>query len=463
MANLWDRWLKNRRRPHSPGLWVIYFALATLPLFGIGQWAIANSDTAARRSAFHCLLVYVASAMALLGTTSFLGIRRYLRQRKLEMPTEMALTWAVGAGGIVLAILLVASFLPRPRPAYSLTEAIGSRDLDRSSRYAVLKEDGADSEDGDQHDSESSVQSDRITKEKSERKAASDEGERSTSDGDSEQKKNGDNQGRGESGKPSQEDSSPSNESPGDQQNSDPSEDNSSDPSRSRNDENRNEQRGDSDEQDDKSRGNSDREDSDEYNRESKREGADKPSQSSQLAEKVAKLPQKLMEQLGGGLSGLLKLLYWLVIVLAVLWFCYRFAGPILAAIRGFLADLSALFGGKKVVENKDDDSSATEKLPERKPFAAFSDPTSSGKSMTDRDLVRYTFLALEAWAHEHGCTRGIDETPFEFAKRLAKKFPKMGAPASYLVQLYDRMAYASSTPQMARDRISMLWQCMRG
>ncbi|MEM7313761.1 MAG: hypothetical protein AAF497_11480, partial [Planctomycetota bacterium] len=149
-GNLWDRWVKNRKRPHSPGVWVIYFCLATLPLFGIGQWAISTSDMASRRSAFHCLLVYVASAMALLGTTSFLGIRRYLRQRKLEMPVEMAMTWALGAGGIVLAILLVASFLPRPRPAYSITDAIGSRDLDRASRYAMLRDEGVDSKEGNQ-------------------------------------------------------------------------------------------------------------------------------------------------------------------------------------------------------------------------------------------------------------------------------------------------------------------------
>ena len=82
---------------------------------------------------------------------------------------------------------------------------------------------------------------------------------------------------------------------------------------------------------------------------------------------------------------------------------------------------------------------------------------------MSDRDLVRYTFLALEAWAHEQGCARRVDETPFEFAKRIARKFPKMGASASYLVQLYDRIAYAASAPKLARDRINQLWQCMLG
>ena len=202
-GNLWERWVKNRRRPHAPGVWVIYFSLATLPLFGVGQWAISSSDMASRRSAFHCLLVYVASAMALLGTTSFLGIRRYLRQRKLEMPTEMAMTWALGSGAIVLAILLVACFLPRPRPAYSITEAIGSRNYDRASRYAMLRDDGVDSDEGQQHDNESSQRSDRTTDEPSDQKAGSNEGKSSTQDGSS-QEQDSQESGRGDAGNQSQ-------------------------------------------------------------------------------------------------------------------------------------------------------------------------------------------------------------------------------------------------------------------
>ena len=54
------------------------------------------------------------------------------------------------------------------------------------------------------------------------------------------------------------------------------------------------------------------------------------------------------MDQVGNGLSGLLKLLYWLVIAVAVLWFCFKYAGPILAAIRGFLADMATVIWSEK-------------------------------------------------------------------------------------------------------------------
>ena len=34
----WQRFTQRRQRPHAPGLWIIYFSLAALPLFGFGQW-----------------------------------------------------------------------------------------------------------------------------------------------------------------------------------------------------------------------------------------------------------------------------------------------------------------------------------------------------------------------------------------------------------------------------------------
>ena len=63
-----------------------YFSLAALPLFGIGQHWVPAAEVGRRRYVFALLLVYVASGLALLVTTSFLGLRRYLRQRRVEMP-----------------------------------------------------------------------------------------------------------------------------------------------------------------------------------------------------------------------------------------------------------------------------------------------------------------------------------------------------------------------------------------
>ncbi len=74
----WERFVEHRKRPHSPGVWVIYFSLAALPLFGIGQRFIPAGEVDARRYAFKLLCIYTASGLGLLMTTSFLGLRRYL-------------------------------------------------------------------------------------------------------------------------------------------------------------------------------------------------------------------------------------------------------------------------------------------------------------------------------------------------------------------------------------------------
>ncbi|MEX0711984.1 MAG: hypothetical protein WD278_06520, partial [Pirellulales bacterium] len=60
----------NRARPHAPGLWVVYFSLAALPLFGLGQALIPAGDTGRRYTAFWFLFGYVAAALGLLLTTS---------------------------------------------------------------------------------------------------------------------------------------------------------------------------------------------------------------------------------------------------------------------------------------------------------------------------------------------------------------------------------------------------------
>ena len=47
---------------HSPGVWIVYFSLAALPIFGIGQLFIPSAQVGQRRYAFCLLAIYVASA-----------------------------------------------------------------------------------------------------------------------------------------------------------------------------------------------------------------------------------------------------------------------------------------------------------------------------------------------------------------------------------------------------------------
>jgi hypothetical protein len=104
----------GRKPPHSPGLWVVYFSLAALPLFGIGQMLLPGDDIAARHAGFTFLFVYVTAALGLLLTTSFLGLRRYLRQRYLQMPAMIAFGWIQFGAGIAACVLIGTLLLPRP-------------------------------------------------------------------------------------------------------------------------------------------------------------------------------------------------------------------------------------------------------------------------------------------------------------------------------------------------------------
>ncbi|MFO7901082.1 MAG: DUF4129 domain-containing protein [Pirellulaceae bacterium] len=136
----WQRLLDRRHRSHAPGVWVICYAIAALPLFGLGQWLIPASDAAARLHAFHLLVIYVASAMGLLLTCSFLGLRRYLRQRKMEMPTEMAGIWLGIGATMILALVLFCMLLPRPGAVVAVSQlpfSFSSPKQSRAHRHAM--------------------------------------------------------------------------------------------------------------------------------------------------------------------------------------------------------------------------------------------------------------------------------------------------------------------------------------
>jgi len=112
--NFWDDRKRRDPVPHPPGLWVVYFSLVALPLFGIGQMLLPAGDTASRRAGFAHLFVYMAAVVGLLVTTSFLGLRRYLRQRYLPMPGVIAFGWLKFGAGVACVVLIAALLLPRP-------------------------------------------------------------------------------------------------------------------------------------------------------------------------------------------------------------------------------------------------------------------------------------------------------------------------------------------------------------
>jgi hypothetical protein len=143
---------KNDRKrraanPHPPGLWVVYFSLLALPLFGIGQMLLPGGDMASRRAGFAFLFVYMAAGVGLLLTTSFLGLRRYLRQRHLKMPGLIAFGWLKFGAGVACLVLAAALLLPRPgvNDTWQTLRYHVDYQLHRASEYAArINPHGAD-------------------------------------------------------------------------------------------------------------------------------------------------------------------------------------------------------------------------------------------------------------------------------------------------------------------------------
>ena len=129
MAGWWERYRlyrdKKIRKPGALGVWIVFFSLAALPLFGLGQTCIPPEATARREYAFSLLIVYVGSGLGLLLITNFLSLRHYLRQRKLTMPVTVTAGWLFLGVLLIVLHLYVSTLLPRPTDPQPLWDWTG--------------------------------------------------------------------------------------------------------------------------------------------------------------------------------------------------------------------------------------------------------------------------------------------------------------------------------------------------
>jgi hypothetical protein len=379
--SLWQRFVAARRRPHSHGVWVVYFSLAALPIFGFGQRFVSAADLASRRYIFKLLALYVACALGLLLTTSFLGLRRYLRQRRLEMPGDMAATW-IGVGAtMIVALLLFCLFLPRRNPEYSVTHLpifAGSRDDLRTSEHA-FGHDGPQREDADRapnRDLDSTTDEQKRSQDGSKQGSGettqgspSEHGQSQSRSSQSEQSKNGpssggqskDGQTKGGQSKDGQSQSaqskneqSKSGKSGGEKSQSQRSQGDPSQSDPSQNGSSTSEQNSDSSQQQDSARdrreGESDTERSDSNRQDDEREEASQPDDSSRSEQQSRSRgssssssswnPLRMLPSPGG----VLRFLYWIAVIVIVGYLLWRYREQVLRAVQDFLRSLRELW-----------------------------------------------------------------------------------------------------------------------
>jgi hypothetical protein len=455
-AGWWERFVQRRHRPHAPGVWIVYYSLAALPLFGIGQMFLPADSLSARQYAFCLLCIYTASGLGLLLTTSFLGLRRYLRQRRQEMPLAMVNLWLVIGGVLIVGVMLVAMLLPRPNAEYAVSELpfrFGSPEQ-KSSPYGKGREGvnekrpeaRGERREGEPPKSASSNPSDN--------KASQPSGKEQSSEGRTQAARKGEDSRNSATRNPSpgkQPENTAGEKSPG-------TGENGADRDKATDGKQR-EQKQDSGPQ---SSGKSDKSPSE-------KNSTERPS-NNRGPDSVPRMPPMLHPPLPAVTPLLLAckwLLYGALALLAIFALWSR-RDKLLAALGNLGRWLEKfwhnLLAGKVSGASLDQEQAGPGNATQRR-FADFHDPFAAGIAGRYRpeELVRYTFEALEAWARDHGHPREPEQTPHEFARRLAAQVSALGDDAGQLADLYCQVAYAPGTLSAAPVAgLSHLWQQLR-
>jgi len=415
------------KQAHTPGVWVVYFSLAALPLFGLGQAQIPPSETARRQYAFQLMCIYVGSGLGLLLTTSFLGLRRYLRQRSLRMPAGITTAW-LSLGGFLIAVMLgVGALLPRPADSQPFFNWPLARSTDRdASELAQVGDAKEKSKDDKASRTQKGDQKDDAGKQASEKGGKA-------GGNDTKGKASGKSDKDGKQAKDADKDKAEKKEAAG----------------------------GKGKDQEQKGRG--------QAGHDKKKDNA--KSQKSGVPAKAQKVSPP--EPPSGFMSQAASFLKWIVIailVLAVVFFLLRsglrflanftdWARRLLAAFQAWWQGLGAFWPRKPTAEQ----NLETEEIRvPPKPFSAYPNPFSAGRAdeMSPGELVRYSFEALEAWAREHGLERRQQQTPIEFAHTLGDEVPRLEQDVQRLAGFYASLTYAPGRlPETCREPLRTFWQ----
>lgn len=492
-------WWSPRSRAaqaHPPGVWIVYFALAAVPIFGLGQALIPAADTARRAYGFGLLVTYAASTLGLLLLTSFLGLRRYLRQRWLKMPARMAATWVATGTALIVGVLALALLLPRPAAEFSwdhLATRIGrwgqaaspvalGREADKDSRPDRARvtqdtgSDGAVREHGKasegrgrpaaappsdrpptpapaKHTAQAAGAEAAFRRATSQAKAGTGPPDRVDQAAKSMTREPGtaaeplaqpapDGSAKtpvAASGSPG----SPPGHRAGPQQagtaaSAQPPPDPPGSPKAP----------------------------SQPLRAEGESPSATPPNTGPASASRP--FGRTWPELLAGGLL-VLKWVFYAAIAAAGVIAAVRHGREIAAELArlfaGWRAWWAALFGVRTARVPQAPPDGPVAPTPTLPSLAHYGDPFLSGlaKSMKPDELVRYSFEALEAWARQQGCPRHPQQTPAEFALEVGRTDPALASEARALARLYGRAAYAASTlaPHDV-EPLGRLWQRLR-
>ncbi|MFN6162592.1 MAG: DUF4129 domain-containing protein [Planctomycetota bacterium] len=394
------------RRKHNPGVWVLYFALLALPVFGLGQLIIESRT--GRSLAWFYMIVYLLSALLLLVMISLLSVRRYSRQRGLEMEMGLSMKWLLAGGAAVSVLMMVMAILPLPsldsgfwEPPFKIT----NRDDLRAHRWGWGSETVGDGKGGQQQGGQQQG------------------GQQQGGQQQGEQQQGEQQQGVQQQGEQQQGGQQPAAQQPTTQK------------------------------QDQKS---AERKPGELLQRGNPQDAAAPQPRQDQTKFKTPELP-KIEWNPGASLRWLMLL----VLVAIAIFFAIRNRRELAAWIHGFIAMVKGWFhpdAGPTAME--------TGEISEReeKTSIRFSDlPNPFSRHAGDPDgTIKALFDAACIWGHEHRVPRREDETPEEFVARLGRKYSPIAETLKRLGMAYSRLAYAQKHVQPGEvQALRTLWDWM--
>lgn len=440
--NWFERWQAYRaeryKRPHTPGIWVLYFALAALPIFALGQSLIDPADTARRRATFIDMAVYIASALGLLVTTSLMGLRKYLEERGAKVPAVLTLGWLGLGGGLIVGFLVVGALLPRPHsetPWFGMSHASNREPSRSASKNAQVRDSSAGKGKG----------ASGTKTQKGDGKSSAKGGEQKG--GNAGEKGSGGGKGQSKGGDAKSQDKG--------EKADDQSEEKSGDKSDSRSD-----ARKDSKAKDDRKQ--------DGEQKTQQGEEANDAQDSTQSGQDSGPSASERVGQAVEAVGSLVRWVVWIVVALAVLaavvFFLVKGLAPFTNWARSLLDWWRNLFNRKPTHPRGGSDIEPVKAVERPPPFMDFANPFADGsaKRKPAAELVTYTFAALDSWAWDRDRGRRPGETPREFAVRLGTEYEPLDEPGFKLADLYARVLYArGQLPTDTKQTLSAVWEAM--
>ncbi len=463
-----DRRGPKKRVKHNSGVWVLYFAILAVPLFGLGQLVI--HDPAARATAFWFLFGYLAFALMLLMCTTFLSVRRYIRDRGMEMPREVIVRWLGGGAMAIVVILLCCILLPLPGRTLGVLElpfSLGSPDSLTASRYGWGQETTADQSNPDAAGVDQDTQADAPPGGASDQSGASESGSAqqdgksagpnaSEKDSSARQSASQDSTRNENAAKSSKSPKNSESQATSDQQSTS---ENSSQADNSEKENNSTE---------------SPTSKSKAANQESS-EGKSSPASTTQPPQNSDGTsvqsgkrfdfdPANFLKSISSSVASLAKWLTILVLVLFVAFYAITHPREIAALWKDLMALLALLFGWNNrptSTPTAQPEQPTVERIPPAR-FSSFVNPFRSGERLTGSQIVKRSFAALEAWGAEIGVNRAPDETPREFVAKLLRVAPQLGKSPVLAANMLDQVVFANWKPKAADlTPLQHLWYAM--